>query len=100
MRMMKFTVEGQQLRKSGDFSGIMAGSRGYLKCGLQLNDNDWLRAKKVMVFNDKYAVAVNADYECRVPDEVTDAKSFKVQLIGQAGKTRMMTNPVLIEQVK
>lgn len=100
MRKLMFTVNGQQLRKSGDFSGIMAGSKGYLKCGLQLNDNDWLRAKKVMVFNDEYAVVVNADYECRVPDEVTDAKSFKVQLIGQAGKTRMMTNPVLIEQVK
>lgn len=100
MRKLMFTVNGQQLRKANDFSGIMAGSKGYLKCGLQLDDNDWLRAKKVMVFNDEYAVAVNADYECRVPDEVTDAKSFKVQLIGQAGKTRMMTNPVLIEQVK
>lgn len=99
MRKLMFVVNGQQLRKANDFSGIMAGSKGYLKCGLQLDDNDWRRARKVMVFNDQYAVAVNADYECRVPDEVTDAKSFKVQLIGQAGQTRMITNPVLIEQV-
>lgn len=99
MRVLKFEVNGQTLKKNGDFSGIMAGSKGYLKCGLQLSDNDWRHARKVMVFNGEYAVAVNADYECRVPDEVTDAKSFKVQLVGQTGQTRMMTNPVLIEQV-
>nr|DAE38515.1 MAG TPA: hypothetical protein [Caudoviricetes sp.] len=100
MRKLMFTVNGQHLRKSGDFSGIISGSRGYLKCGLQLNDNDWLRAKKVMVFNDEYAVLLNGNWECSVPDEVTDGRSFKVQLIGQAGKTRMTTNPVLVEQIK
>jgi hypothetical protein len=52
-----------------------------------------------MVFNDEYAVALNADFECTVPDDVTDGRSFKVQLIGQTGKTRMKTNPVLVEQV-
>ena len=51
------------------------------------------------MFNDEYAMAVNADFEGMAPDEVTDGRSFKVQLIGQTGKTRMKTNPVLIEQV-
>lgn len=100
MRKLIFRVEGQKLCKEGGFSGIAAGSKGYLRCQLKLEDNDWLYAKKVMVFNEEYAVPVNADFECRVPDEVTDGKSFKVQLIGQTGKTRMKTNPVLIEQVK
>ncbi len=99
MRILPFAVEGQTLRKNGDFGGIMAGTKGYLRCRLKLADNDWLYAKKVMVFNDEYAVPVNADFECMVPDEVTDGRSFKVQLIGQTGKTRMKTNPVLIEQV-
>ena len=91
MRKLMFAVEGQKLSKQGDFSGIMAGSKGYLCCHVQLRDNDWLYAKKVMVFN--------ADFECTVPDDVTDGRSFKVQLIGQTGKTRMKTNPVLVEQV-
>ena len=88
MRTLPFTVEGQTLRKDGDFGGIISGSKGYLRCRLKIADND-----------DEYAMAVNADFECMVPDEVTDGRSFKVQLIGQTGKTRMKTNPVLIEQV-
>lgn len=99
MRTLPFTVEGQTLRKDGDFGSIISGSKGYLRCRLKIADNDWLYAKKVLVFNDEHAVAVNADFECMVPDEVTDGRSFKVQLIGQTGKTRMKTNPVLIEQV-
>lgn len=99
MRKLMFAVEGQKLSTQGDFSGIMAGSKGYLCWHVQLRDNDWLYAKKVMVFNDEYAVALNADFECTVPDDVTDGRSFKVQLIGQTGKTRMKTNPVLVEQV-
>lgn len=73
MRKLMFAVEGQKLSKQGDFSGIMAGSKGYLRCHVQLRDNDWLYAKKVMVFNDEYAVALNADFECTVPDDVPSA---------------------------
>lgn len=32
MRMLKFAVEGQQLAKRGDFAGVTAGSKGYLRC--------------------------------------------------------------------
>lgn len=100
MRVLMFSVEGQSLRKDGDFSGIMAGTKGYLRCRLKTKDGDWIHAKKVLVFNEEHAVAVNADGECTVPNEVTDGRSFKVRLIGQMGKTRMTTNAVLIEQVK
>ena len=100
MRKLTFAVEGQTLRKKGDFKGIMAGSKGYLVCQFGTADPDWLRAAKAAVFNDTEAVAVNADMQCAVPDSVTDGKSFKVQLVGKNGSTRMTTNPVLIEQVK
>ena len=100
MRRLLFTVDGQSLRKAGDFSGITAGSRGYLCCHFGTADYDWLGAKKVAVFNDKAAVALDGSMECMVPDEVTDDRSFKVQLIGQRGTVRMTTNAVLIEQVK
>lgn len=100
MRMLKFAVEGQQLAKRGDFAGVAAGSKGYLRCHFEQSDPEWLMAKKIAVFNDEYAVTVSAEGECAVPDEVTDGKSFKVYLAGQNGKTRMITNKVLIEQVK
>lgn len=31
MRRLLFSVDGQHLAKQGDFSGITAGSKGYLK---------------------------------------------------------------------
>ena len=99
-RMLKFAVEGQQLAKHGNFTGVTAGSKGYLRCRFEQSDPEWLMAKKIAVFNDEYAVTVSAEGECAVPDEVTDGKSFKVYLAGQNGKTRMITNKVLIEQVK
>lgn len=99
MRRLLFSVNGQKLAKQGDFSGIAAGSKGYLKCQFVTADYDWLGAKKVAVFNDTAAVVVDDALECRVPDEVTGGKSFKVQLVGQNGTTRLTTNAVLIEQV-
>lgn len=100
MRRLLFAVEGQSLRKEGDFAGIVAGSRDYLTCHFGVTASDWLRAKKVAVFDDKYPVAVDEACECRVPNEVTDQKSFKLRLIGQTGSVRITTNAVLIEQVK
>lgn len=100
MRTLTFFVSGQTLRKEGDFSGITAGSKGYLKCRFRTDDADWKGAKKVALFNEAYPVAVNALHECCVPDAVTDGKSFKVLLVGQNRSARITTNQVLIEQVK
>ena len=53
MRMLKFAVEGQQLAKHGDFTGVTAGSKGYLRCRFEQSDPEWLMAKKIAVFNDE-----------------------------------------------
>lgn len=63
MRMLKFAVEGQQLAKRGDFAGVTAGSKGYLRCHFEQSDPEWLMAKKIAVFNDEYAVTVSAEGE-------------------------------------
>lgn len=99
MRRLMFAVDGQKLSKKGDFSGITAGSKRYLRCHFGCAESDWLRAKKVALFNDSIAVPVDEAMECAVPDEVTNGKSFKLRLIGQSGQTRLTTNAVLIEQV-
>lgn len=99
MRELNFAVDGLRLAKKGDFGGITAGSKGYLRCRFETGGDEWRGAKKIAVFNEEYAAALNAQGECSVPDEVTDGKSFKVYLAGQNGRTRMVTNPVLIEQV-
>lgn len=99
MRMLKFVVEGQLLKKDGDFSGIRAGSVNYLKCQFASSDPDWKKSKKAAVFNDIYPVPLDETQSCMVPEEVTSDRSFRVQLVGQNGKTRIVTNAVLIEQV-
>ena len=98
MRRLLFSVSGQSLRKEGNFAGVIAGTKGYLRCHFGMAEQDWLGAKKIALFNDQYPAAVNDAGECMVPDEVTDGKSIKVALIGQNGVTRIKTNPVLIEQ--
>lgn len=99
MRRLLFSVDGQHLAKQGDFSGITAGSRGYLKCCFGVNGSDWRGAKKIALFNEAYAVAVDEALECCVPDEVTGGKSFKVRMIGQNDTMRVTTNAVLVEQI-
>lgn len=61
MRMLKFAVEGQQLAKRGDFAGVTAGSKGYLRCHFEQSDPEWLMAKKIAVFNDEYTLWSIAD---------------------------------------
>lgn len=99
MRRLLFSVDGQHLAKQGDFSGITAGSKGYLKCCFGVDGSDWHGAKKVALFNEVYAVAVDEALECCVPDEVTGGKSFKVRMIGQNDTMRVTTNAVLVEQI-
>ena len=49
--------------------------------------------------NDISPVPRDETQSCMVPEEVSGDRSFRVQLVGQNGKTRIVTNAVLIEQV-
>lgn len=101
MRILSFTVDGQKLSKDGDFSNIIHGSKGYLKCKFSFNGNDWNRHKLIAVFRAKeeeYAVLLRPDRTCMVPDEVTDEPSFKLELVGVLNDEKITTNKELIEQ--
>lgn len=102
MRILEFSVDKQKLVKSGDFSGIVSGSKGYLKCKFNFISEDWTACKVVAVFkhnNEEYAVAVNNDRTCMVPNEVTDGRCFKIKMVGVKGKDySITTNKVLISQ--
>lgn len=98
MRTLNFIVESQALRKNGDFSNIVAGTKNYLVCGFSFNDADWKKALKVAVFDDNIPKPIENDF-CYVPDEVTSKKSFKFYVIGKIGSTTIKTNQILVEQV-
>lgn len=102
MRDLNFEVDGQALRKVGDFSGIIRGSKKYLRCVFSYKGTDWSNMRAIAVFEyngNEYAVAVQKDGTCVVPDEVTDESYFKVFLVGVTGNDRkIITNKELINQ--
>lgn len=101
MRILQFTVEGQRLSKSGDFTGIIRGSKKYLRSQFVFNGSDWNGCKVVAVFQLKdkeYPVAIDSNRSCMVPDEVTDSSAFKIRLIGRKNDYQITTNKVLISQ--
>lgn len=100
MRTLYFLVEGQKLRKNGDFSGIVKGSKGYLQCIVN-TDTTWDGSRTFAVFtNDKNvesAVEVIGN-RCQVPDDITDESCFCVSFVGVKRNQKIVTNKVLIEQ--
>ena len=102
MRTLYFEINGQTLRKIDNFSGIIKGSKQYLKCRFAVKDPEWTGIGIVAVFennNGSYAVAGQKDGSCMVPDEVTDGSYFKVSVVGVSGKNKKITtNKELVNQ--
>lgn len=74
MRILQFQINGQKLSKDGDFSELIAGTKGYLY------------------------TAYNFDGKCAVPDEIAKYKRQKVYLVGERKGYRITTNEVEVRQ--
>ena len=101
MRTLEFNIDGQILSKGNDFSGIVRGTDGYLKCSFKFFGCDWSQCKIVVVFkggSEEYAVPLKCDRSCAVPCEVTNRASFKVWVIGVKDNYRITTNKILVRQ--
>lgn len=102
MRILNFNVDGQSLKKDPacDFSGIVKGSKGYLQCSFAFS-REWDGCKVAASFwsydKEKGAAPV-INGRCKIPDEITDFKSFQVCLIGVRDGYRITTGKVKIEQ--
>ena len=101
MRYLMFDVQGQRLSKDPacDFGGIVRGSKQYLTLSATF-DAEWQGFTRVALFNERYAVALNATNSCNVPDEVTDGDSIHVRIVGVNGAQRIRTNCVVLAQGK
>lgn len=102
MRVLNFKINGQKLEKIGDFSGIIRGSRKYLKCHFDFVDGEWLTMTRIAVFewgNTEYPVLLKTDNTCLVPDEVTDYSCFKLKIVGVLGGSKKnITNREVVLQ--
>lgn len=99
MRTLQFKVTGQNLSKSGDFSGIVAGTKGYLRLYFDF-DPEWAGCKKAVIFSryDREQALPVINGGCPVPDEITEHKRWKVYLVGVKDGYRIITNEVEVRQ--
>ena len=99
MRTLQFKVSGQSLSKDGDFSGLIAGTKGYLYAAY-IFDSEWGGCKKAAVFSrygEEHPVPI-VNGKCAVPDEITGCKRWKVYLVGEKAGYRITTNEVEVRQ--
>lgn len=102
MRILKFIVEGQTLRKDPecDFSHIIKGSKDYLGCSFKL-PADWRNIPLAATFTH-YGKEICASPvfsgACLVDNSVTDYKNFKISLTAIKNGEIVRTNAVKIWQ--
>lgn len=99
MRILNFQVSGQSLSKNGDFSGIVAGTKGYLRLTFDF-DPEWAGCKKAVIFRryDREQALPVINGWCPVPDEIVQHSRWKVRLIGEKEGYRITTNEVEVKQ--
>ncbi len=99
MRTLQFKVSGQSLSKNGDFSGIVAGTKGYLRLYFDF-DPEWAGCKKAVIFSryDREQALPVINGGCPVPDEIAQHSRWKVRLIGEKKGYRITTNEVEVRQ--
>lgn len=103
MRILKFIVDGQQIKKDPEcnFDNIVPGTTGYLSAHFTFSD-DWNGYAKAVGFwaNGKECEPqiVGFDGVCDIPAEATRNKRFEIVVMGKHGKSRLITGKIEIVQ--
>lgn len=101
MRVLDFIVTGQTLRRDPacDFSGLAAGSSGYLYARFRFSA-DWAGHKKAAVFTasgEEYPVGLR-DGMCEIPAEALTGRVVRVMVVGRRGFSELPTNEIAFSQ--
>lgn len=101
MRTLRFIVRAQTIERDPacDFSGLVAGSKGYLKAHFQL-DADWAGCAVAASFwqdGIEHAVPVYSG-ECDIPFEALCGRLIDVSLTGCRSGYRISTGHVYVWQ--
>ena len=108
MRVLEFNVDQQRLKKDEgcDFSGIIAGTEGYLKAKFRFSE-DWDGCMKVVsfwavnpLFGDpvEYAVLLDENDICAIPADALLYEMFAISVIGAKKNYKITTNRIKINQ--
>lgn len=102
LRTLKFRITGQKIEKdpSYDFSGLVAGTKGYLRAEFQF-DQEWTGCRKAAVFmrlGKGYSVPI-INGACEIPEEALTYKYWDLRVVGEkASGYRITTGKVKVEQ--
>ena len=103
MRILKFIVSGQRIRPDPacDFSGIVPGSKGYLKAVFTF-DSEWDGCEKIAEFRrynvDKCTPVRLIGNSCIIPEEELVNRCFYVDIIGIRPGFRIKTGKLEVRQ--
>ena len=101
MRILEFIASGQALKQAPacDFTGIVAGSRGYLRARFQFS-REWAGCKKVAVFISKgqeHPVPLELNM-CEIPAEALTGSAVQVYVAGRRPGYQITTNVAAFPQ--
>lgn len=104
MRTLDFNVRKQRLTKKigCDFSGLVAGSVGYLRAHFVFTDETWdkcaIKIARFWIDNREHAIYLDENDCCNIPPEVTAKQLFGVSLLGVALDYKIETNRTTVTQ--
>ena len=101
MRTLKFIITAQSIQKAPDcdFSGIVAGTEGYLRAEFSFSE-EWQGCRMAAVFSSlgkEYPQPIK-DGRCAIPAEALTWDNFGVRVVGQRENYRITTNEIKIRQ--
>lgn len=104
MRTLSFNVKGQIIERdpSCDFSGIVAGTKGYLAAKFSFSP-DWDGCSKVVGFfsktGEEFTPCTLSDRgTCAIPDEAAALHEFEIRVYGKKNGCIIPTRPITIKQ--
>ena len=103
MRTLEFDVRGQKLekREGSDFSGLVAGTDGYLQANFWFNGNEWRECvKAASFFSDgvEHAAILDSKDTCVIPKEALTGRRFSVSITGIRKGFKIKTNRTDVKQ--
>lgn len=102
-RTLEFEVCQQRLMRyrDCDFSGIVAGSVGYLRAKFYFTSREWTGCTIAASFwsdGKEYAVLLDRNNECLIPAEALKGERFLVSVMGAKPGYRIETTKVKVKQ--
>lgn len=103
MRTLRFIISGQNIEKdpSCDFSGLVPGTKGYLRAVFTF-DEEWRGCAKIAEFRNYLSSRPESEIlegdDCMIPEEVLTGDRFHVSVIGIKPGYRINTGNVEVKQ--